>query len=74
MAIRIWCDRYVSVSKKFLHELRMHVLGQEHRGARVPEVVQADGAGKPGFDKQRLERSGGEVPSVHGLTHLVREH
>jgi hypothetical protein len=57
--------RDVGVPEPLLHDLRIHVLGEQKRGAGVPEVVEAY-KGEPGLLKEGPEGAVGEVSHVQG--------
>lgn len=59
--------------EELLNQLGMHAPGQEHRGARMPKVVQPHRAGETGALEDRLEAAGGKVLGVHGLAGMVGE-
>ena len=55
------------MTQEFLDELGMLVLGEQDRGAGVPEVVEAD-LGHIGLFQERLEGAVHQVVSVHRRT------
>jgi hypothetical protein len=64
--------RYGGVPKKLLDLLGVYVPAEQQRGARMPEVVEADGIGVASFAEGRIgyrewARRNGHLGDIHSL-------
>ena len=59
--------------EEFLHELGMHALLEEKRGARVPEVVEAGLLWEPGALEETAVRAADQGLGAHGLAAVAGE-
>ncbi len=73
MRVGVERDGYAGMAQHLGDHLRVHILGEQDRGARVPEVVEAY-LGQPRPLEQRLEAVCGDVAAVQRLADLGGEY
>jgi hypothetical protein len=63
MTIAVQCHADVDVAEPLLHDLGVHVPGQQQRGARVPQVMEPD-LRQPGGLRYLLEEESMAIRSA----------
>ena len=72
MAVDVRRGADVAVTQPFLNLLHGHVIGQQQRGAAMPEIVEADMP--QAFHFQQLAEIAAQITGIENVPHHIHKH